>query len=63
MSTDHIEGHRDGEVVPLRARDAGTEIRTSEAAGPRTPTCRTAGFSARRSSPRTGAPGGRRGSM
>jgi DNA segregation ATPase FtsK/SpoIIIE, S-DNA-T family len=34
MSTDHIDGHQDAEVVPLRARDAGTEIRTTEAADP-----------------------------
>lgn len=34
MSTDHIDGHRDAEVVPLRARDAGTEVRTAEATGP-----------------------------
>ena len=31
MSTDHIEGEHNAEVVPLRARDAGTDVRTSEA--------------------------------
>jgi S-DNA-T family DNA segregation ATPase FtsK/SpoIIIE len=34
MSTDHIEGEQNAEVVPLRAKDAGTEVRTAEAAGP-----------------------------
>jgi DNA segregation ATPase FtsK/SpoIIIE, S-DNA-T family len=34
MSTDHIEGEHNAEVVPLRARDAGTEVRTTEAPGP-----------------------------
>jgi DNA segregation ATPase FtsK/SpoIIIE, S-DNA-T family len=33
MSTDHINDQPDAEVVPLRAADAGTEVRTSEAAG------------------------------
>jgi S-DNA-T family DNA segregation ATPase FtsK/SpoIIIE len=30
MSTDHIEGHPDAEVVPLRAKDAGTETRVTQ---------------------------------
>jgi DNA segregation ATPase FtsK/SpoIIIE, S-DNA-T family len=34
MSTDHADGHPDGQVVPLRATDAGTEVRTTEATGP-----------------------------
>ena len=34
MSTDPIGGSGDGQVVPLRARDAGTEVRTAEATGP-----------------------------
>jgi hypothetical protein len=34
MSTDHIGGHQDAEVIPLHAKDAGTEVRTIEAAGP-----------------------------
>jgi DNA segregation ATPase FtsK/SpoIIIE, S-DNA-T family len=34
MSTDHIDDHQDAEVLPLRAADAGTEVRTAEAAGP-----------------------------
>jgi DNA segregation ATPase FtsK/SpoIIIE, S-DNA-T family len=34
MSTDHIDGHPDAEVVPLRATDAGTETRTAESPGP-----------------------------
>jgi S-DNA-T family DNA segregation ATPase FtsK/SpoIIIE len=34
MSTDHVEGQRGAEVVPLRATDAGTEARTAEAPGP-----------------------------
>jgi hypothetical protein len=34
VSTDHIDGQRDAEVVPLRAKDAGTEVRTAEATGP-----------------------------
>jgi DNA segregation ATPase FtsK/SpoIIIE, S-DNA-T family len=33
MTTDHIDGQPDGQVVPLRAQDAGTEARTVEAAG------------------------------
>ncbi len=33
MSTDPIYGHPDAEVVPLRAADAGTETRVTEAAG------------------------------
>jgi S-DNA-T family DNA segregation ATPase FtsK/SpoIIIE len=34
MSTEPTGGSRDGQVVPLRARDAGTEVRTAEATGP-----------------------------
>jgi DNA segregation ATPase FtsK/SpoIIIE, S-DNA-T family len=34
MSTDHIDGQPDAEVVLLRAKDAGTEVRTAEATGP-----------------------------
>jgi S-DNA-T family DNA segregation ATPase FtsK/SpoIIIE len=34
VSTDHIDGQRDAEVVPLRAKDAGTEVHTAEATGP-----------------------------
>ncbi len=34
MSTDHIDGHQDGQVVPLRAADAATETRVTESAGP-----------------------------
>jgi hypothetical protein len=34
MSTDHINDQPDAEVVPLRAADAGTEIRTAESPGP-----------------------------
>jgi hypothetical protein len=34
MSTDHIDGERNAEVVPLRAADAGTEAKVAEAAGP-----------------------------
>jgi S-DNA-T family DNA segregation ATPase FtsK/SpoIIIE len=34
MSTDPIDDHPGAEVVPLRARDAGTETRTVEATGP-----------------------------
>jgi hypothetical protein len=33
MSTEPIGGSEGGKVVPLRATDAGTEARTSEAAG------------------------------
>jgi hypothetical protein len=35
MSTSPVDSSRDAEVVPLRAKDAGTEVRTTEAAGPR----------------------------
>jgi DNA segregation ATPase FtsK/SpoIIIE, S-DNA-T family len=34
MSTDHIDGERNAEVVPLRAKDAGTDTRVTEAPGP-----------------------------
>ena len=34
MSTDPVGGSGDGQVVPLRARDVGTEVRTAEATGP-----------------------------
>jgi S-DNA-T family DNA segregation ATPase FtsK/SpoIIIE len=34
MSTDHIDGERNAEFVPLRAADAGTETKVAEAAGP-----------------------------
>jgi hypothetical protein len=35
MSTDHTEGHQDGDKLPaLRAVDAGTETRTAESPGP-----------------------------
>jgi S-DNA-T family DNA segregation ATPase FtsK/SpoIIIE len=34
MSTDHTEGEHNAEVVPLRARDAGTDTRVTEATGP-----------------------------
>jgi S-DNA-T family DNA segregation ATPase FtsK/SpoIIIE len=34
MSTDRINDHPDSNVVPLRAADAGTEVRTSESPGP-----------------------------
>ncbi len=34
MSTSPSDGHRDGQVVPLRAADAGTEVRTGQATGP-----------------------------
>jgi hypothetical protein len=34
MSTDHIEGEHNAGVVPLRAADAGTEIRAAESTGP-----------------------------
>jgi hypothetical protein len=34
MSTDPIDDHPGAEAVPLRATDAGTEARTSEATGP-----------------------------
>jgi DNA segregation ATPase FtsK/SpoIIIE, S-DNA-T family len=34
MSTDHTEGEHNAEVVPLRARDAGTDARVTEAPGP-----------------------------
>jgi hypothetical protein len=34
MSTDHIDGERNAEVVPLRAEDAGTDTRVTEATGP-----------------------------
>ena len=63
MSTDQINDQPDGQIVPLQAEDAGTETRVTEATGPRTPTCQTGGRSASPLSPRTGAPGRRRGSM
>ena len=34
MTSEPIDGSEDAKVVPLRAVDAGTETRTSEAAGP-----------------------------
>ena len=34
MTTDHAEGEHNAEVVPLRAKDAGTDARVTEAAGP-----------------------------
>lgn len=34
MSTDHIDGERNAEVLPLRATDAGTETKVVEAPGP-----------------------------
>jgi hypothetical protein len=34
MSSEPIDGSGDGQVVPLRAKDAGTEARTIEATGP-----------------------------
>ena len=34
MSTEPTDGSEDGKVVQLRAVDAGTETRTTEAAGP-----------------------------
>jgi DNA segregation ATPase FtsK/SpoIIIE, S-DNA-T family len=34
VTSETTTGHRDAEVVPLRAHDAGTEARTAEAAGP-----------------------------
>jgi len=34
MSTDHIGGLQDAEVVPLRAEDAATVVRTAESPGP-----------------------------
>jgi DNA segregation ATPase FtsK/SpoIIIE, S-DNA-T family len=34
MSTQPSDGHPDANVVPLRAIDAGTEVRTGQAAGP-----------------------------
>ena len=34
MTTDQASGHPGGEVVPLRAADAGTEVHAAEAAGP-----------------------------
>jgi S-DNA-T family DNA segregation ATPase FtsK/SpoIIIE len=34
MSTDHIDGEHNAEVVPLRAKDAGTDTRVTEAPGP-----------------------------
>jgi DNA segregation ATPase FtsK/SpoIIIE, S-DNA-T family len=34
VSTDHTEGKHNAEVVPLRAADAGTEVRTAESPGP-----------------------------
>ncbi len=34
MSTDHIDSEHNAEVVPLRARDAGTDTRVTEAPGP-----------------------------
>jgi DNA segregation ATPase FtsK/SpoIIIE, S-DNA-T family len=34
MSTDHIDGEHNAEVLPLRATDAGTETKVAEAAGP-----------------------------
>jgi hypothetical protein len=34
MSTEPIDGSREGQVVPLRATDAGTETRTVESRGP-----------------------------
>jgi hypothetical protein len=57
MSTEPIDGSKDAQVVSLRATDAGTETRIIESPGPRMRTCRTAGRSASRSSPPTGAPG------
>jgi hypothetical protein len=34
MSTDQINDHPDGNVVPLHAQDAGTDTRVTEAADP-----------------------------
>jgi len=34
MSTDHIDGEHNAEVLPLRATDAGTETKVAEATGP-----------------------------
>jgi hypothetical protein len=34
MSTDHVEGEHNTEVVPLHARDAGTDTRVTESPGP-----------------------------
>jgi DNA segregation ATPase FtsK/SpoIIIE, S-DNA-T family len=34
MTSEPIDGSGDAQVVPLRAKDAGTEVRTTEAAGP-----------------------------
>jgi S-DNA-T family DNA segregation ATPase FtsK/SpoIIIE len=34
MTSEPIDGSRDGQIVPLRATDAGTEVRTAEATGP-----------------------------
>lgn len=34
MSTEPIDGSEDGKVVPLRAKDAGTETRVTESPGP-----------------------------
>jgi S-DNA-T family DNA segregation ATPase FtsK/SpoIIIE len=34
MSTEHIGGHEDAEVIPLHAKHAGTEVRTTESPGP-----------------------------
>jgi len=34
MPSEPIDGSQDGQVVPLRAQDAGTETRTIEATGP-----------------------------
>jgi hypothetical protein len=34
MSSEPIDGSEDAQVVPLRAKDAGTEAKVAEAAGP-----------------------------
>ena len=34
MSTDHIDGEHNADILPLRAKDAGTETKVAEATGP-----------------------------
>jgi hypothetical protein len=33
MSTDHIDGEHNADMLPLRAKDAGTETKVAEATG------------------------------
>jgi hypothetical protein len=63
MTSEPIDGSGDAKVVPLRTKEAGTDVRTTESPGPAYTDLSDGQAQRRAIIPGTGGPGRRRGSM